>query len=154
MPACPACCIATCTVEPFCCDVTWDATCVEIANLLCDPEGFGCGSENAGSCLEPHGSPYCEDPVCCALVCEQLPECCESAWDKSCVALAEELCPIRCNEKCPPDLNFDGEVGGPDLAIVLGHWSQRGCADLDGSGTVDGGDIAIVLNAWGPCGDT
>ena len=153
LPYCndPACCTATCTVEPFCCDVTWDATCVDVANFLCGQGETGCGSNAAESCFEAHKSAYCNDPVCCALVCEQRPECCNESWDGDCVAFAEAFCSPPCNLICPADLNFDGVVSGPDLAIVLGSWSQTGCADLDESGQVDGADISIVLGAWGDC---
>jgi hypothetical protein len=155
LPYCndPACCVTTCTVEPFCCDVTWDATCVEVAEFLCGEGETGCGTNAAESCYEPHDSAYCNDPVCCALVCEQRPECCTEGWDADCVALAEAICTPPCNFACPEDLNFDGVVSGPDLAIVLGSWAQTGCADLDGSGQVDGPDITIVLGAWGNCND-
>jgi hypothetical protein len=146
-----ACCTATCTVEPFCCEVTWDAACVDIANFLCGQGETGCGSNAAESCFEPHASAYCNDPVCCALVCEQRPECCDMGWDANCVALAKEICPPPCNLDCPADLNFDGVVSGPDLAIVLGSWDQTGCADLDDSGLVDGADVGIVLGFWGNC---
>ena len=149
-----ACCAATCTVEPFCCDVTWDATCVQVAQFLCGQGEGGCGDRTAESCYKAHETPYCDDPVCCALVCEQRPVCCSQGWDEACVSLAEKICPPLCNEDCPADLDFDGEVAGSDLAIVLGSWGQEGCADLDGSGTVDGADISIVLGAWGSCKDS
>lgn len=47
----------------------------------------------------------------------------------------------------PADLNCDGEVGGADLAILLGAWGTNG-ADLDGDGAVGGADLAILLGAW------
>lgn len=49
----------------------------------------------------------------------------------------------------PGDLNHDGSVGAPDLAIMLGAWGSGGEADLDGSGTVGAPDIAILLGLWG-----
>jgi hypothetical protein len=55
---------------------------------------------------------------------------------------------------CPADLNHDGFVDGPDLAIVLGVWGP--CpgvcpADFNGDGVVNGADLSILLGAWGPC---
>jgi len=48
------------------------------------------------------------------------------------------------------DLDCDGEVGGADLAILLGAWgSVGGASDLDGSGAVDGADLALLLGQWG-----
>ena len=146
-----SCCEATCAVEPFCCEVSWDATCVQTALFLCGNGGDGCGAKDAESCLVPHAEPFCSDPVCCARVCELKPFCCETEWDASCVELAETICPAPCNTICPADLDFDGEVGASDLAIMLGEWLQSGCADLDQSGSVDGADITILLGSWGFC---
>ena len=54
---------------------------------------------------------------------------------------------------CEGDLNFDDEVGGADLGLLLGSWGPcAGCAaDLDGNGVVDGADLGILLGLWGPC---
>ncbi|MFO0829410.1 MAG: protein-arginine deiminase family protein [Phycisphaerales bacterium] len=54
---------------------------------------------------------------------------------------------------CPEDLNGDGDVTSPDLAILLAAWgpAQGSCADLDGDGIVDAVDLAHLLRAWGPC---
>jgi len=147
-----ACCAATCAVEPFCCEISWDATCVDIALFLCGEQG--CGAKNAGDCGVPQQTPYCNDPVCCARVCEILPECCTISWDADCVAAALNVCTGPCNDDCPSDLDSDGLVGGRDLAIMLGEWLQSGCADLDGSGGVDGGDISLLLGDWGDCDTT
>ena len=51
------------------------------------------------------------------------------------------------------DLNSDGEVGGADLAIVLGSWGPvppGTPADFDRNGTVNGADLARILSNWGP----
>ncbi len=48
-----------------------------------------------------------------------------------------------------PDLDGDGLVGGPDLAILLAAWgSDDAVADIDASGVVEGPDLAILLAAW------
>ncbi|MCA9291713.1 MAG: right-handed parallel beta-helix repeat-containing protein, partial [Phycisphaerales bacterium] len=49
-----------------------------------------------------------------------------------------------------PDLNDDGIVGPPDLAILLSAWDTDGChpADLNGDGTVGPADLALLLAAW------
>lgn len=49
----------------------------------------------------------------------------------------------------PADLNGDGSVGAPDLAILLGAWGQSGPGDLDGNGVVGAPDLALLLGAWG-----
>ena len=55
---------------------------------------------------------------------------------------------------CIGDLTEDDQVGGPDLAILLGTWgacSGRCLADFDASGVVDGVDLATLLGNWGAC---
>lgn len=45
-----------------------------------------------GDCFEAHGTPGCDDPECCSLVCEADPCCCSLGWDQLCVELADPLC--------------------------------------------------------------
>ncbi|MBL9147515.1 MAG: FG-GAP repeat protein [Phycisphaerae bacterium] len=52
--------------------------------------------------------------------------------------------------ECNGDLDGNGTIGPPDLAILLGAWGFPG-ADLDGDATVGPNDLAILLGAWGPC---
>jgi predicted outer membrane repeat protein len=48
------------------------------------------------------------------------------------------------------DLNGDGVVNAPDLAILLGAWGEDTClADLNGDGEVNASDLGILLGAWG-----
>ena len=57
---------------------------------------------------------------------------------------------------CVGDLNHDGEVGAPDLAMMLGTYcgpGSAGCdpvADLDLNGAVGATDLAALLSNWGP----
>jgi hypothetical protein len=60
---------------------------------------------------------------------------------------------------CVGDLNHDGAIGAPDLAIVLGSWCLDGgvgcnaAADLDMDGVVGAADLAIILARFGStCG--
>lgn len=47
------------------------------------------------------------------------------------------------------DIDHDGVVGAPDLAILLGAWGSDDLnADLDGNGVVEAMDLAAVLAAW------
>ena len=51
------------------------------------------------------------------------------------------------------DLNSDGEVGGADIALLLGSWgAATGStpADFDRNGVVDAADLARLLANWGP----
>jgi hypothetical protein len=56
--------------------------------------------------------------------------------------------------RCVGDLNHDGTIGAPDLAILLGNWCPTGgtgcepLADLNIDGVVDSQDLAEILNNW------
>lgn len=53
---------------------------------------------------------------------------------------------------CIADINGDGSVGGPDLAVILSAWGTANpSADLDGDGLVSGADLSLVLANWGSC---
>jgi hypothetical protein len=63
-----------------------------------------CGGPNTLGCFEPNlFAPGCSDPTCCNLVCGIEPACCEVAWDKLCVALADKYCS---NCGAPPNSCF------------------------------------------------
>ena len=62
----PACCNAVCTFDPTCCQVAWDARCVEIAVAVCD--GL-CGPPPSEICANGFDDDFdgltdCEDPDC------------------------------------------------------------------------------------------
>lgn len=46
------------------------------------------------------------------------------------------------------DLDGDGRIGGPDLALLLAGFGAAGRGDLDLDGSVGGADIALLLGAW------
>jgi hypothetical protein len=52
---------------------------------------------------------------------------------------------------CPADLDANGDVGAPDLAILLGAWGSSGSGDINSDGIVDSTDLALLLGAWGGC---
>lgn len=59
---------------------------------------------------------------------------------------------IVCEDPCPEDLNDDGQVGGPDLTILLAGWgTDDELADLNGDGEVGGPDLTLLLAKWGDC---
>ena len=56
---------------------------------------------------------------------------------------------------CTADLDCDGIVGGPDLAIVIANWNNDDpSADIAGTGIVDAADLALVLGYWGACAES
>ena len=83
-------CQAVCEVPglEYCCTVSWDQGCVLEAIKLTDT----CGEPATGSCLAEHENPNCNDTTCCERVCTIDPNCCETAWDSTCVDWANRFC--------------------------------------------------------------
>ena len=135
----------TCAIDAYCCAEEWDAVCVAEATIFCDALCPGlpvCGSPTAGSCFIVRAAPACADADCCVAVCTLDAYCCDSTWDALCVQEAHAGCAPQA------DLDGDGLVGSPDLAILLSQWGGVGSADFDQSGTVDGLDLAAMLQGW------
>jgi len=114
-----ACCQEVCEVDFYCCQVQWDASCVELVVKVCDPDlcdGESCGSPEAGSCFEERTEPYCNNFRCCNVVCGYEPSCCSVAWDATCVMFAEALC-----------TSFTGDLPEPPPAGQKGNqFRERG----------------------------
>lgn len=91
-----------------------------------------CPVPASGPCFQPHPTPGCEDPDCCAQVCLQMPFCCSNEWDAACVALAEQLCDCT---RCPPDSIIEQEPCGSNTTNTgcdtpPPHvFSKLGCGD-------------------------
>src|SRR3954469_12951124 len=43
-----SCCAAVCSIDPYCCDVEWDASCVEIASYTCAQSENPCPADVDG----------------------------------------------------------------------------------------------------------
>lgn len=101
------CCELVCETDLFCCEVSWDETCVEQAAELCGD--IAC--PNLGGCLEIHETPGCLDESCCELVRLHDPFCGYGTWDSICVAEAEGWCgaPAECQIEPPLDAIAEGE---------------------------------------------
>ena len=96
-PSCDtaACCNAVCAIDPYCCNVTWDITCVQYAGFACAGTPGICG-QTADSCFTPHQQGACSNTACCQAVCSVDPSCCEQSWDILCVYAAEQVCVPGC----------------------------------------------------------
>lgn len=99
-------------------------------------ENENCGDVGTGNCFDPLGnaSPYCDDDICCNLVCNFDDTCCDEndpdGWDSVCAAIANLLCdphtpnpggmapylgPDRCNSSLPQGSCFqENDLGGCD----------------------------------------
>ncbi len=115
-PGCsdPACCTNVCAEDPNCCNIEWDAACVALVSVVCQ----GCGDVFAGSCTVPHKTPACDNRICCVLVCEADPFCCEAVWDIACADQA--------TANCLPKL--DG-CGDDDARSCFVASFLKGCSD-------------------------
>ena len=96
------CCNLVCAIDSSCCNVVWDATCVELANFNC-AGGNPCGNPAGGSCHVVHTEPGCAHGTCCEEVCAIDPTCCSDTWDAACVALANNNCIVGGS---PPVVNI------------------------------------------------
>ncbi|MDA1007739.1 MAG: hypothetical protein O2800_01860 [Planctomycetota bacterium] len=91
LPGCSnaACCTDICTnYDSYCCDVVWDAICVQQTMVFCPDVQTG----GRGDCLQVHEQIGCGNPSCTATVCSVDVACCVATWDQSCVNAAEALC--------------------------------------------------------------
>lgn len=87
-----------CDIDPFCCEVSWDANCVELAETDCQAE-CGCVPPPQGDCCSVSENPGCSEATCEQCVCTIDPFCCDAAWDDVCVSEALSECPTEC--QCP-----------------------------------------------------
>ena len=142
-----ACCAVVCEVNPYCCDVAWDSSCVAEAKTYCVScdlpvvpgevhEKEPCGEDTNGgcnlpqlgtsSCCHPGSAPGCDNGDCQQLVCEYDAYCCEVMWDSFCSSIA----PLLCTELCP--------LGAPafepiacGMTIRGTAWAENGLKDTD-----------------------
>jgi len=111
LPGCEdaGCCVLVCsTVDPFCCEVQWDAVCVEHAFTLC---GGLAECPGRGSCLFANEFPGCNDAICCSAVCELDLLCCTLGWDQHCADFAKAICYGQ--TACPGELPCNQSHGSP-----------------------------------------
>jgi hypothetical protein len=100
--ACDPCAVALCGLDPYCCSVAWDGTCVGEVTSIC---GQSCSAPppdtGPSTCAHPvcaAGAPLvsgCEP--CAAQLCAQDPYCCTVAWDGTCVNEVASICGTACN---------------------------------------------------------
>ncbi|MCH9683381.1 MAG: hypothetical protein K0V04_18235 [Deltaproteobacteria bacterium] len=84
-----------CQQDPFCCDMAWDALCVDGVNVLacgtCEMETGSDGTTGDGpsACCEQQPGAGCPEPDIEACVCAEDPFCCDFLWDLTCVGEIE-----------------------------------------------------------------
>ena len=85
-----------CAQDPYCCDSSWDTTCVN----ECKGCGTSCGGGGEGGCQESD-FPGCGGCACESCVCNADEYCCLFAWDNLCVGQCEDC--GSCGTPCVPD---------------------------------------------------
>jgi hypothetical protein len=141
------CCELVCSIDPFCCDTSWDGICVDEAVANCGApkcpidcvgtdEGEDCGTDSNGGCNVPvigdsncctgWGGLGCDDEACSLAVCAADSFCCTTAWDGICADSALILCPDICQIGVP---NF-GEIGCNET-ICGTAWADANLRDTD-----------------------
>ncbi len=122
-----------CLVDDFCCNVTWDAACVEIVGL------FSCAdcSDNNPDCIAPSDCcdgaggdpPGCDDPACEALVCSFDPFCCDAQWDGLCAGEANTCCETCGGDPSDPLCEPAKACGQKDAGSCCVANGTPGCDD-------------------------
>ncbi len=72
----------------------------------------------AGDCCSAHGSPGCQNILCCLEVCADDPFCCEVQWDSLCAAAANGTCGV-CGAGCPGSGDCCAAHAGPGCSQFL-----------------------------------
>lgn len=98
-----ACATCVCDIDPFCCETSWDLSCVSATKTDCLFQ-CGCGLSKAGSCCTEHPLPLCNDLFCMSCVCDKNPACCETSWTQDCAVLATTA------SECANDCTCETEV--------------------------------------------
>lgn len=101
---CDPCATNVCALDPYCCQATWDTTCVGEVTSIC---GQSCTAPPPSN---DAGASTCAHPVCatgaalvsscepCATsLCAQDPYCCAVEWDATCVGEVTAICGKACN---------------------------------------------------------
>jgi hypothetical protein len=101
---CDPCATQLCAQDSYCCNTTWDATCVGEVASICGQSCMSAkpaGDAGASTCAHPvcATGPALDntcDP-CSTTLCAQDPYCCGVTWDATCVGEVGSICGKACN---------------------------------------------------------
>ena len=138
-----------CNEDAYCCQVEWDATCVDEVELFACGDCGGvvvppeCGNNKceqgekcstcpddcgecpgAGDCCEPGETPGCDNPSIQSCVCQQDDYCCKTKWDQACVDGVEGYDCGVCDGVCEPDC-AGKECGGDGCGGNCGQCAEN-----------------------------
>jgi hypothetical protein len=99
--SCSACTAAVCAVDSYCCNFSWDSTCVEEVDTECGGTPSCGGGGGGGTCSHSECTSGTALPsscsACTAAVCAEDPFCCTTSWDSICVGEVADYCaPATC----------------------------------------------------------
>lgn len=119
------CCNEVCAFDEFCCFLPWDSSCVSLAEDHCGSLCNASACPGTGDCCQTHGSPGCNDALCCDLVCTRNATCCSGQWSSSCATLATQICDV-----CEPPIvcPMEGECCTPHVPTP--GCNREACCDL------------------------
>lgn len=133
---CDTCVADICAVDSFCCDYDWDQACIEQVVTVCGQTTCSAACEH-GLC-ETGGPLDVACNPCAADICAIDPGCCSGAWDATCVAEIETLCPgVTClqgSDKCVDAVTVP--VVNQERITMIGdltNMTNNGCESSGGS---------------------
>ncbi len=102
--ACDACAAQVCAVDPFCCQLAWDSTCVSevrtvCRSLICAGSWGTCahGLCETGGALRAECDNPPLTPSCVTAICSADGFCCSNLWDSTCVSVIGTVCGMNCD---------------------------------------------------------
>lgn len=136
-----SCCEEVCAADFFCCFLDWTGDCVSLAEQLCGSTCGGSTCPGVGDCCTSHGSPGCNDELCCDLVCTENPDCCAGTWSATCADLAVAICDV-----CEPPIvcPMEGDCCGFNFTAGC---DREFCCDLI-CNVLNGGDEYCCRGKW------
>ncbi len=158
-PGCedPLCCNFVCSIEPFCCDVNWDGSCVSIALTLCFGTSGACCLQD-GTCVDYLSEAECSEgffegggTTCDRVLCPGQGACClETANGDVCVnAIEEKAClafPVQNPDVFLGATFFKGQscFGPQNCPIPTGAC----CFDDDGTPACTDGEVESTCTEY------
>ncbi len=129
--SCDPCVQTVCAADDYCCNNSWDRTCINAAVELCQLDCVDCAHDMcaAGAALDP----TCD--ACAANVCAADAYCCQNEWDARCVETAANVCGLACgcsHEICQTGGALEGtcdpcvaQVCANDAYCCANAWDDR-----------------------------
>jgi hypothetical protein len=93
--SCDSCAAEICAADSFCCNNSWDATCVREVASVCHETCTGGACAHSICSTGTKLTATCD--TCATAICAADSFCCNSAWDSQCVGEVASVCDESCN---------------------------------------------------------